>query len=76
MTAEVFSAVVRPASVFSTEKKKGGSAPLTSAAVTALAGLTTASTVADVLDILSEVVEADRVVTANSIGRATSVDNS
>lgn len=76
MSAETFTAVVRPASVFSTEKKKCGSAPLTAAAVTALGALTTASDVSAVLDILSEVVEADRVVTANSIGRATSVDNS
>ena len=54
MTAETFSAVVRPASTFSTEKKKGGSYALTSAAVTALAAVTTASTVSDVLDILSK----------------------
>ena len=68
--------MVRPSSVFSTEKKKCGSAPLTAAAVTSLGAVTTATTVAEVLDILSEVVEADRVVTANTIGRATSVDNS
>ena len=76
MSAETFTTVVRPASVFSTEKKKGGSAPLTANEVGALGALTTANTVADVLDILSLAVEADRVVTSNSIGRATSVDNS
>ena len=76
MSAETFTTVVRPASVFSTEKKKCGSAPLTSDAVTALAGVSTSTTVAEVLDILSLVVEADRVVTGSSIGRASSVDNS
>jgi len=76
MSATTHTVVVHPASVFSTEKKKCGSAPLTSAALTSFAGLSTASTVADVLDILSLVVEADRVVTGNTIGRATSVDNS
>ena len=45
MTAQTFSAVVRPASTFSTEKKKGGSYVLTSTAVTALGALTTASTI-------------------------------
>ena len=72
MTATTHTVVVRPSSVFSTEKKKCGSAPLTAAAVTSLGAVTTATTVAEVLDILSEVVEADRVVTANSIGRASS----
>ena len=76
MSAEIFTTVVRPASVFSTEKKKCGSAPLTATEVGALGALTTANTVADVLDILSLAVEADRTVTSNSIGRATSVDNS
>lgn len=75
MSATTHTVVVRPSSVFSTEKKKGGSATLTSTAVTALAAVTTATTVSAVLDILSEVVEADCVVTANTIGRATSVDN-
>ena len=76
MSAETFTTVVRPASVFSTEKKKCGSAPLTTAILSDLALLSTASTVADVLDILSLAVEADRVVTGSSIGRASSVDNS
>ena len=73
MTAETFSAVVRPASTFSTEKKKGGSYALTSDAVTALGALTTASTVNDVLDILSTVTKDSHVVDAGQIGYATSV---
>jgi len=73
MTAETFSAVVRPASTFSTEKKKGGSYALTSDAVTALGALTTSSTVSDVLDILSEVTHASHEVAPGQIGKASSV---
>ena len=73
MTAETFTAVVRPASTFSTEKKKGGSYALTSAAVTALGALTTASTVNDVLDILSTVTKDSHEVAPNQIGKASSV---
>ena len=76
MSAETFSIVKRAASVFSTEKKKCGSTPIDATADSALAAITTSSTVADVLDILSLAVEADRTVTSNSIGRTTSVDNS
>jgi len=74
MTAETFSAVVRPATTFSTEKKKGGSYSLTTAAVTALTAVTTATTVADVLDILSTVTHDSHVVAANTTGYATSVE--
>lgn len=73
MSATTHTVVVRPSSVFSTEKKKGGAALLTSTAVTALVGVSTATTVSAVLDILSEVVEADRVVTNNSVGGAGSI---
>ena len=73
MTAETFSAVVRPASTFSTEKKKGGSYALTADAVTALGALTTASSVSDVLDILSTVTKDSHVVDAGQIGKASSV---
>lgn len=73
MTAETFSAVVRPASTFSTEKKKGGSYALTADAVTALGALTTASTVNDVLDILSTVTKDSHEVAPGQIGYATSV---
>lgn len=75
MTAETFTAVVRPASNFSTSKPKGSSAPLGSAGVTALAALTASSTVADALDALSVIQKADHVVDANQIGRASSVLN-
>ena len=75
MTAKTFDAVVRPASTFSTEKKKGGSYALTDAAVTALGELTTASTVSDVLDILSEVTHACHEVAPGQIGKASSVLN-
>ena len=73
MTAETFSAVVRPASTFSTEKKKGGSYTLTSTAVTALGALTATSTVNDVLDILSTVTKDQHEVDDGQIGKATSV---
>lgn len=74
MTAETFTAVVRPATTFSTEKKKGGSYALTTAAVTALTAVTTASTVNDVLDILSTVTHDKHPVAANTLGYATSVE--
>ncbi len=75
MTAETFTAVVRPASTFSTEKKKGGSYALTAAAVTALGALTTSSTVNDALDILSAITKDQHTVDANQIGYATSTLN-
>lgn len=71
-----FTPVTHDSSVFSVEKKKGGSYVLTAAAVTALGGLTTANTVSEALDILSEVVKDSHAVGASSIGKATSVDNS
>ena len=75
MSAKTFTTVVRPASVFSTEKKKCGSAPLTSAAVTALGALTASSTRNDVLDIIRDLEIADRAVGTNSIGGASSTLN-
>ena len=75
MTAETFTAVVRPASTFSTERKKGGSYALTADAVTALTAVTTANTVADVLAILSTVTKDSHVVAPNQIGGATSTLN-
>ena len=74
MTAETFTASVAAASTFSTEKKKGGSYVLTTAAVTALGALTTASTVSDALDILSTVVEDSHDVGPAAIGFASHVD--
>lgn len=70
MSAEVFTAVVRPASTFSTERKKGGSYVLTSTAVTALGALTTASKVSDVLAILSTVTKDSHVVSTTPSGPA------
>ena len=75
MTAETFTAVVRPASTFSTERKKGGAYTLTTAAVTALAAVDETTTVREVLAILSEVTHASHAVSANSIGKASSVLN-
>ena len=73
MTAETFSAVVRPATTFSTERKKGASYKLTTAAVTALSAVDTDTTVRDVLAILSEVTHASHVVAPGQIGKASSV---
>jgi len=63
------------ATTFSTEKKKGGAYQLTSTAVTALQAVSTATTVNEVLDILSTVTKDQHVVTPNSIGYATSVQS-
>ena len=60
--------------VWSTEKKKGGAYPLDATAVTALSAVTTATTINEVMDILSEVVKASHVVSAGGIGNATRVD--
>ena len=73
MTAETFSAVVRPASTFALERKKGASYKLTTAAVTALAAVDETTTVREVLAILSEVTHASHVVAPGQIGKATSV---
>lgn len=75
MTAEVFTAVVRPASTFSTSKKNRGNAPIGTDGATALAVLTATSTVADALDILSAATKDDYVVAANQMGKATSTEN-
>jgi len=75
MTAQTFTAVVRPASTFSPDKHNGGSYKLTAAAVTACSGLSQSNTVADVLNILSTVTADKHVVTNSSIGFATSVQS-
>ena len=72
MSAETYTAVVRPSTVWSTEKKKGGNYALTDDAVTALAAVTTATTINEVLDVISTVVRDSHVVDANQIGGATS----
>ena len=75
MTAEVFTAVKRPPSTFSLERKNRGSAPIGVAGLAGLNGLQASSTVEDVLAILNEVTSADYVVDTNQMGRATSVLN-
>ena len=60
------------ATTFSTERKKGGDYVLTSDAVTALAAVTTATTVREVLDVLSTVTKDSHVVAQGSIGKASS----
>ena len=75
MTAQVFTAVVRPASTFSLEKKNRGSAPIGSVGISALGAVTETSTVAEVLDILSAATKADYVVAPNQSGRASSVES-
>ena len=69
-SAEVFTASVRPASTFTTERKKGGGYALTAEAVTALTAMTSANTVADVLAVLSTVTKDSHVVGATSFGKA------
>ena len=72
MTAETYSAVVRPASTFSTEKKKGGHQVLSGSEKALLGSCTTVS---DALDVLSEAVKRGNKVEANKIGGATSVES-
>jgi hypothetical protein len=74
MTAQVFTANVKPASLLSLCKYEGeGATKIDATADSALAAITTSSTVNDVLDILSACVARSNAVTANSIGLATSV---
>jgi hypothetical protein len=74
MTAQVFTATVKTASIFSPEKSSGeAKTKLDATAVAALAALTTANTVDEALDILSACVARGNAVTASSVGLATSV---
>ena len=75
MTAETFTAVVRPASGFSLEKSNRGSDLLDATAVAALAALDITGTAADVLDILSANQKRAHVVAANQLGKASSTLN-
>jgi hypothetical protein len=63
------------ASTFSTERPNGANYKLTAAAVTSLNAVTTATTVRQVLQILSTVTADKHAVSASSIGNATSVKN-
>jgi hypothetical protein len=67
MTASTSNIVQRPATVWSTEKKKGGSAAVTGAA------FASATNVNGVLDLCSAAWKTEHVVTATSIGKASSV---
>ena len=72
MAATTHTVAVRPASAYSPERHIGGSAPVDGSA----AGAAAFEAVADVrgaLAVCSAAVKTDRAVTANSIGRATSV---
>ena len=69
MTAQVFTASVRPATGWSTERKKGGSAAVTASD---FAGVTD---VKGALAVCSEAWKAEHVVAANRIGKASSVLN-
>jgi hypothetical protein len=74
MTAQVFTATVKPASALSTCKAESDAkTKLDATAVAALAALTTANRVDDALDILSSCVARGNAVTSSSIGLATSV---
>lgn len=71
MTATSSNIVLRPASTYSTERKKGGEISLSAAEITALG---TCTTVREVLAILSGATKRSHVVTADGIGKATRVD--
>jgi hypothetical protein len=70
MTATTHSIVQRKASVWSSERKKGGSAPVDG--TTAFAAVTD---VRGALDVCSAAWKAEHVVGPNRIGKATSVLN-
>jgi hypothetical protein len=74
MTAQVFTAVVKDRTAFSLEKQYG-SVKLDATAVADLALLTTSADVNTVLGYLSRLVGDYLVTTANSTGKATSVQN-
>lgn len=67
MTASTSNIVQRPATVWSTEKKKGGSAAVTGAA------FASATDVNAVLDLCSTAWKTEHAVTSSSIGKASSV---
>lgn len=67
MTATTTDIVKRPATVWSTEKKKGGSAAVTGASFSAVTDVNGA------LDLCSAAWKAEHVVAEGQIGKATSV---
>jgi len=74
MTAQVFTATVEPRGAFATETEFR-KIKIDATADTALAAITTASTVGDVLKILNALVGRNRVTTVATTGYATSVKN-
>ena len=72
MTAQTFTAVVKPGTSFSTEKKKGGQQTLSGSEKALLGSCTTVSAA---LDVLSAAIHRGRKVDTNKIGKATSVLN-
>lgn len=74
MTAQTFDATIKGASMFSTDRFKGGGVSIDETAEVALNLISTASTVADVLQILSDCVARSHEVGPNQIGLATSVE--
>jgi hypothetical protein len=74
MTAETFTADVKAASMFATDRFKGGGVPIDATAEGALNIINTANTVADVLQILSDCVARSHEVGPNTMGLAVSVE--
>lgn len=72
MTAQVFTATVEPRGAFATETEYR-KIKIDATADTALAAITTASTVGDVLKILNACIGRNRVTAVASTGYATSV---
>jgi hypothetical protein len=74
MTAQVFTASVKPASLLSTCKALAeAKTTLDATAVTALTALTTSNRIEDAIDVLSACAARANVVTATRTGLATSV---
>ena len=74
MTAQVFTATVKPSSLLSTSKAQGeGKTKVDATCVSALASISTANRIEDVLDILSANAARANVVTATSTGLATNI---
>ena len=74
MTATTHTTDVKPASIYSTVKRKGGATELDATALSALGLLTTGADVSAVLDILSANEARANAVTSSGIGKATHVD--
>ena len=71
MTATTSSIVQRKPSVWSTERKKGGSAPV-DGSLEGDAAFENVTTVREALDVCSAAWKAEHVVTSSSIGKASS----